>query len=88
MTWSHLKLDDGLYDAVESVQPCNGTLDTLDIHIQFRFRLYSSRRTNYLGRVGKLALHNSTVVRILIRHKAKLSAVLGLETMPRVQSFL
>ena len=40
--------DDDLYDVTT----------TIHIHTQSHFRLYSSRRTNYPGRVGKLALHN------------------------------
>ena len=40
---------------------------TIHIHMQSLFRLYSSRRTNYPGRVGKLALHNTCRLSLLLQ---------------------
>ena len=55
------QLDDDLYDVAESLQSyIQTTIQAYnDIHMQSRFRLYSSRKTNYPGRVGKLAFHNN-----------------------------
>ena len=61
MTWTHLNQ---IMICMTLLSHYNHTsiqaYDDDDIHMQSRFRSYSSRRTNYPRRVGKLALHNST----------------------------